>query len=134
MPEIIILDDQLEFAANLQELLELEGFQTSIFQTDSDEFYKRACGEQTALILINKQLSDGCDGTGVCWRIRKLYDQTLTPLILTTNSSEGVNLDPLQGGADAVLTKPFSLFSLIEVIRDLIQRRASLESEEQSFL
>jgi DNA-binding response OmpR family regulator len=118
---ILIVEDNLKLAANLQRLLELEGHAVAV-ANDGEEGLRRALAERFDCILLDLNLPK-LDGIGVCRALRAGDDPTPVPiLMLTARSSKRDVVLGLDTGADDYLAKPFDLDELLARVRTLMRR------------
>jgi two-component system response regulator TctD len=128
---ILIVEDNLKLAANLQRLLELEGHAVAV-ANDGEEGLRRALAERFDCILLDLNLPK-LDGIGVCRALRAGDDPTPVPiLMLTARSSKRDVVLGLDTGADDYLAKPFDLDELEARVRALA-RRAGGDSPAPAF-
>ncbi|QUY45485.1 response regulator transcription factor [Acaryochloris marina] len=120
-PSILIVEDEIEIARFIQQLLEQEDFacQSCHDGLDALRFYQQL---QPDLIILDLKLP-GLDGLEVCTRIRKQAN-TKDPyiLMLTAKGEEIDRVIGLSTGADDYLVKPFSPIELVARVRALLRR------------
>src|SRR3546814_877373 len=71
------------------------------------------------------------DGLSLCTKIRNNPNTSHIPIVLlTAKTDESDNLDGLDHGADAYITKPFSIELLLKTIERTIKNRDIIKSGE----
>lgn len=104
------------------------------------DFYTEGCGNgKEALELIFKRpphliISDvmmpEMDGIALCTRVKQNINLNHIPVVLlTAKTREEDNLEGLNCGADAYLTKPFSIEILRRTVQNLINNRKLLQNK-----
>ncbi len=118
---ILVVEDNLKLAANLQSLLELEGHAVAVAH-DGEEGLRRALAERFDCIILDLNLPK-LDGISVCRALREGDDPTPVPiLMLTARSSKRDVVLGLDTGADDYLPKPFDIDELLARVRTLMRR------------
>lgn len=120
-PSILIVEDEIEIARFIQQLLEQEDF-TCYVCHDGLEALRHQLQLQPDLIILDLKLP-GLDGLEVCTRIRKqasVKDPYI--LMLTAKGEEIDRVVGLSTGADDYLVKPFSPIELAARVRALLRR------------
>jgi DNA-binding response OmpR family regulator len=125
MHRVLIVEDDADINATLQEALRLAGYDPVGALTGEDAFaeVQRRCPD---LVLLDQMLPD-VDGIEVCRRLRVAPRTKRVPIIfLTARSDEQARVRGLDAGADDYVVKPFSLQELILRIRGLLRRSSSM--------
>jgi DNA-binding response OmpR family regulator len=125
MHRVLIVEDDADINATLQEALRLAGYDSVGALTGEDAFaeVQRRCPD---LVLLDQMLPD-IDGIEVCRRLRVAPRTKRVPIIfLTARSDEQARVRGLDAGADDYVVKPFSLQELILRIRGLLRRSSSM--------
>ena len=120
---ILIIEDNERLAANLRDLLQLEGHAVAIAH-DGEEGLRRATSERFECIILDLNLPK-LDGLAVCRRLRE--DACVVPvpiLMLTARGSKTDVVTGLDTGADDYLPKPFDIDELLARVRTLLRRAA----------
>ncbi len=120
--EILIVEDEQEIAAIIQECLEAEGFSCQVCH-DGHSALRIFSKKQPDLIILDLRLP-GLDGLEVCAQIRQ-QQVARDPYILML-TSRGEEIDRIIGlstGADDYYIKPFSPRELVARVRALLRRR-----------
>lgn len=131
--EILIVEDEREIAAIIQESLEAEGFNCRVCYDGNSAL--RLYGEyQPDLVILDIRLP-GMDGLEVCTQIRaKPADSDPYILMLTSRGEEIDRIIGLSTGADDYYIKPFSPRELVARVRALLRRRLREENRPQSVI
>jgi DNA-binding response OmpR family regulator len=116
---ILLVEDNLKLAANLQRLLELEGHAVAVAH-DGEEGLRRALAERFDCIVLDLNLPK-LDGLAVC-RALRVEDDPVPVLMLTARSAKRDIVVGLDTGADDYLSKPFDLDELLARVRTLMRR------------
>ena len=121
---VLIVEDDPDIAELLRYGLENQNFEPLVART-GEEGLRASLDEkrQPAVILLDLLLP-GMNGFEVCRRLRSESLTRDTPiLILTAKAFETDIAEILSLGADAYITKPFSLRDVISRIRVLLQEK-----------
>jgi DNA-binding response OmpR family regulator len=119
MQKILVIEDEIEMARGLKDILEFEGYETLISETGKE-------GIQTAIrkvpdcIILDLMLPD-ISGYEVCEQIRQKLNTPI--LMLTAKSQDHDKIRGFKVGADDYLTKPFSVGELTARVMALLRRR-----------
>lgn len=117
--KILIVEDDKKIAAAVRRGLEAEGFSVEVALDGLDGIWRAS--EQHYDLLILDLLLPGKNGFQICAELRE--DGDWTPiLILTAKAGELDEMEALDTGADAYLTKPFSFPVLVSHVRALLRR------------
>ncbi len=129
-PIILVVEDEIEIARLIQQLIEKEGFSCQI-SVDGMDALNLAQTLKPDVIVLDLMLP-GLDGLEVCNRIRQ-QTNTKDPyiLMLTAKSEEMDRVIGLSTGADDYLSKPFSPRELVARIRALLRRNLRQEGQPQ---
>ena len=126
MPEtihshILVIDDDPQIRALLQEYLAENGLRVSVAST-GDEMSTILNDEAIDLVILDLRLA-GEDGMAIA---RSLRDQSAIPIVMLTGvRDEADRVMGLELGADDYLTKPFSPRELLARIRTVLRRTKS---------
>jgi DNA-binding response OmpR family regulator len=125
MYRVLIVEDDADINATLQEAMRLAGYDAVGVLTGEDTFVEvdRRCPD---LILLDQMLPD-IDGVEICRRLRVSPRTKRVPIIfLTARSDEQARVRGLTAGADDYVVKPFSMQELLLRVRGLLRRSSSL--------
>jgi len=119
MKQLLLVEDEINFARFVQLELEHEGFQVTV-SFDGKEGHKLASDQKWDLILLDIMLP-GISGIEICRRLRG--QQIKTPIMMLT--ARDTVLDRVAGldsGADDYIAKPFAIEELLARMRALFRR------------
>jgi DNA-binding response OmpR family regulator len=129
MPEtvrshILVIDDDPQIRALLQEYLAENGLRVSVASTGK-EMARILSDQAIDLIVLDLRLA-GEDGMAI---VRSLRDDSSIPIVMLTGvRDEADRVMGLELGADDYLTKPFSPRELLARIRTVLRRAKSAAS------
>ena len=133
MPEtisshILVIDDDSQIRALLQEYLAENGMRVSI-ASSGDQMSQILNDEAIDLVVLDLRLGRE-DGMAIA---RSLRDQSAIPIVMLTGvRDEADRVMGLELGADDYLTKPFSPRELLARIRTVLRRtKASMPSQSR---
>ncbi|MEU8587350.1 response regulator transcription factor [Streptomyces sp. NPDC048664] len=118
-PRVLVVDDDPEVRAALEDGLELEGFTVLGVADGHAALVAVADWEPDAMVL--DVMMPVVDGLAVCRRLRALGDR-VPILVLTALDAVSDRVDGLDAGADDYLVKPFALDELAARLRALLRR------------
>ncbi|MCU0499606.1 MAG: response regulator [Anaerolineae bacterium] len=128
MPEVLIVDDEIQIRRFLRIGLETNGYKVYESPNGHDAILKVA-QRKPDLVILDMELPD-LDGLEV---LRRLREWTRLPvIILSVRASDVDKVAALDAGADDYLTKPFSMDELLARLR-VAQRHAQPLAETQIF-
>jgi two-component system OmpR family response regulator len=117
-PHILVVDDDPQIRALLQEYLAENSFRISVAATGK-QMSQMLADEPIDLIVLDLRLA-GEDGMAI---VRSLRDQSAIPIVMLTGvRDEADRVMGLELGADDYLTKPFSPRELLARIRTVLRR------------
>ncbi|MHB2024562.1 MAG: GGDEF domain-containing response regulator [Mycobacteriales bacterium] len=124
---MLVVDDDAEVAAFLDQVLSLEGFQVSLVSSGSAAL--AAVGAALPdLVLLDASLPD-LSGLEVCRRLRAGALGGHLPVIMLTAGEAGADrVLALAAGADDCLAKPFDPLELVTRMRVTLRRSAEMLS------
>ena len=123
MSKILVVDDELDIALLIKDVLEDEGFSTTAIDS-SKKALELVQKEKSDLILLDVMMPE-MSGTTLCTKIREI---TSSPIIFVTAKTS--TLDKLLGfevGADDYITKPFIIEELVARVKAHIRRNNRVE-------
>ena len=130
MKKVLVIEDNTEVRENLEEILELSGYEVSSAENGTAGV-KKALESAPDLILCDIMMPE-LDGFGVINILSKRQETSGIPFIFLTAKSEkndwrrGMNL-----GADDYITKPFYKDELLKVIEMRLDKKAALANAAQ---
>lgn len=110
---ILLIDDEVEFAATLAERLTLRGY-TAIVAQDGEEGLARLEHDHFDFVLLD-MLLPGIRGLDVLHRIRQTWPD-LPVILLTGNATSKDGIQGMKEGARGYLMKPVDLQELLDLI------------------
>lgn len=120
-PRILFIDDDINFAESVLQLLELRGVVCD-FCSDGKQGLNLLKKSHYDVIVSDVNMPN-MDGISMCQTLRKEgYDIPL--ILITANSELNDKLDGFDSGADDYLTKPFESMELLARIKSLAKRRS----------
>jgi DNA-binding response OmpR family regulator len=125
MYRVLIVEDDADINATLQEAMRLAGYDSVGVLNGEDAFaeVERRCPD---LVLLDQMLPD-IDGVEICRRLRVAPRTKRVPIIfLTARTDEQARVRGLSAGADDYVVKPFSMQELVLRVRGLLRRSSSL--------
>ncbi len=126
---ILVVEDDRNLAAGLEDAFAGEGFLTDVCHNGSDAL-ERIVENEFDLIVLDVMLP-GMSGMEVCQGARKAGVETPV-LFLTVKGSPQDRIDGMMSGADDYLTKPFQLEELLLRARAILRRWEWRGNETQS--
>lgn len=124
LPTILLVDDDTEVIHFLRTLLRSHYNVAAAF--DADTGFRMASEIHPALI-ISDVVMPGADGFDLCRKIKDDIQLSHTPVILVTAKSLVADqVEGLNSGADAYVTKPFDPTYVLALIRSLLQNREKM--------
>lgn len=119
--KILVIEDDWPSLANIQLLLELEGFQVLSVRDGLSGL--EAIRQHRPAIVLCDILMPGMDGLTLLGRVRQDEALATTPFIFLTALSGYDNIrQGMNGGADDYLTKPFTPQELFHAIETRLRR------------
>src|SRR6266853_146024 len=128
MDHVLVVDDDIELCALVQEYLTAEGFSLKAVH-DGEQGLQQALTGEYALVVLDVMLP-GINGFEVLRRIRSM---SKIPVLLLTARGEDVDrIVGLEIGADDYLPKPFNPRELVARIRAILRRTRSPEAGRET--
>ncbi len=117
--QILVVEDEIEFANTVKNELDFEGYEVSLAH-DGLTGLITARETEFDLILLDWMLP-GLTGLEICRRLRQTANYV--PIIFLTAQNEiGDRVNGLDAGANDYLTKPFSIEELLARVRSTLRR------------
>jgi FixJ family two-component response regulator len=115
IPVLFIVDDDQNFGRSLKRLLSVKGFQAYYFGS-AKAFLDSVPPGQKGIAIIDIHMPE-CDGFELMDKMHELHYEM--PVIVVTGQSQADSRNVVLGrGAVGFLQKPFSDFSLLDVIEE----------------
>ncbi|MBD2667155.1 putative diguanylate phosphodiesterase (EAL domain) with Response Regulator Receiver modulation [Richelia sinica FACHB-800] len=128
MTRILIIEDEIQIRNNLEQILQLSGYET-ITAENGLIGVELAIAHPPDLILCDIMLPE-LDGYGVLTALRQEKSTFAIPLIFLTAKAEFKDLrQGMELGADDYLTKPFEQSELLRAINTRLERKNTLIQE-----
>lgn len=124
-PTVLVVDDDTEVVNYIQTLL--IPYYNVVYRFDADNAYKTICEEEPQLILSDVVMP-GRTGYDLCREIKENLQLCHIPVILVTAKATVENqVEGLNTGADAYITKPFDPKLLLAMIHSLLDNREKVK-------
>ncbi|CAM5513848.1 DNA-binding response regulator [Streptomyces spiroverticillatus] len=127
MTKILVVDDEPEVRAAVEDGLSIEGYEVRGAPDGLTALSTVASWQPDALVL--DVMMPVLDGLAVCRQLRGLGNR-IPILVLTALDSVSDRVDGLDAGADDYLVKPFALDELVARVRALLRRAAPLPEDD----
>jgi DNA-binding response OmpR family regulator len=114
VPEILVVEDDLELADAVSDVLSMFGFHCHRARSLSEA---RPVAESMDLVLLDLGLSDG-DGMELC----RTLQGRVPVIVMTARGSSADRVSSLEGGADDYVAKPFDARELVARCRAVLRR------------
>ena len=116
MSNVFIIDDELQIAQMLAEVVEMAGFVPTIY-TDARKFLEEQSYDNDSVILLDLNMPKK-DGRTALREIRADEELRKIPIVvLTTSKSEEDVLKTYNLGVNSFITKPVTFEGLVEVVQ-----------------
>ena len=124
---IVVIDDDIDIANYLKVMLKPHYKVTLYYDGDSA---LKGMAEDTPDLIISDVVMPGMDGYEVCRRIKADLQLSHVPVVLVTAKVAVENqVEGLDKGADAYVTKPFQPAYLMALIKSLLENREKLHRQ-----
>lgn len=117
---ILVVEDEHKIARAIKEGLEEESYAVDL-SFDGQEGLNAARYEEYDLIILDRMLPGGMDGTEICETLRREGNHTPV-LMLTARDQVRDRVQGLNSGADDYVVKPFSFEELLARVKALLRR------------
>jgi DNA-binding response OmpR family regulator len=127
MKKILLIEDNKTIRENIQEILELAGYE--VFEAANGKSGVELALKNIPDIVLCDVMMPEMDGYGVLYMLRKNLETSTVPFIFLTAKAE--HLDHRKGmdlGADDYLTKPFDAMELLNSIESRLKRKEGQQS------
>ncbi len=118
---ILIIEDHVKLAENIQKYLETERYAVSVSH-DGNEGLEKALTLSIDLLILDINLP-GLDGLKIC-KILRSQGKNMPILMLTAKDTAQETVHGLDAGADDYVKKPFDLDELLARVRSLLRRKS----------
>lgn len=131
MSSILIIEDNQDIRENIQEILELDGYEV-ITAADGKEGVKQAVDKHPDLILCDIMMPE-LDGYGVLHILSKKEETLGIPFIFLTAKAERTDVRRgMSLGADDYIIKPFDDTDLLNAIENRLRKHQALGGHTQN--
>ena len=120
--DIVVVEDNLDMAEMLRELLTLSGHRVLALATSGEEGIKRVLDERPDVVFCDLGLPGDLDGFDVARTLRAKAGDSLTLVALTGYGGPDYKTRATKAGFDVLLTKPVSFEVLQRHLARLTQR------------
>ena len=117
--QVLLVEDDTNLGALLQEYLEAKGFETKL-ATDGKKGFDAFCKQEYDLLLLDVMMPVK-DGLTLAKEIR-VTDKNVPIIFLTAKSMKEDTIEGFNSGADDYITKPFSMDELMARITAVLRR------------
>ena len=129
MPTILLLEDDPDIRAGVEQHLRREGFAVTALGTGQEALKAIASSARPDAALLDLTLPD-MDGLDVLRAIRSNAATRSLPVVLVTARSEEIDrVLGLELGADDYISKPFSTRELVARVRAILRRATFMEEQ-----
>lgn len=116
---ILVVDDETSISFALEHLMKAEGYDVSTVG-DGSTAIDTVCKNHPDLILLDVSLP-GRDGYEVCQTLRADAQTSDVKIVMMSARSRDIEIEKgLAMGANAYLTKPFTLANVAKTVRDML--------------
>jgi len=128
---ILIVDDEPDVRYLCRDILELYSDSLTILEAKNGQEALEIVKSQALDAILSDVMMPVMDGATFVTELRLRYRDRYTPLaILTAYSSNSLNVDLLESGADAFIKKPMSPELLVATVHSLLRMRANFGALE----
>ena len=118
---ILIVDDEVELAENVADLLEFEGYRVEMCAS-AEEAVGRVEARVPDLVLSDVRLP-GMDGLELLRRLKEA--RSTLPVVMVSASSQKETREKIEKyGADGFILKPYEQNDLLKLIGEILKRGA----------
>ncbi|MBA3007919.1 MAG: response regulator [Proteobacteria bacterium] len=122
--KLLIVDDELEFAATLAERMELRGIETQIANT-GQEALEKVYFSPPDVVILDLKMPD-MNGLEVLQGIKALHP-SIEVIMLTGHGSTASGIESKEKGAFDYIMKPVDLTELLEKLKLAYEKRSKVE-------
>ncbi len=114
MEKILIVEDEIDLALNIQEIVESFGYQVMGIESEAYSVLSFLANKDVDLILMDIQIKGDIDGIDLCYKIKDQYN---IPIVFLTAYSDLPYLERISNVLhEGYLLKPFKIESLKSAI------------------
>lgn len=127
---VLIIEDHPDIAECLRYRLEQENIETRVALTGTEGLSASLDQANPPALILLDLLLPGINGIEICRRLRRDPATRQTPIIMLSAKTSPADIAcGLDVGADAYITKPFSVREVIARIHALLRRSRTCPSE-----
>ena len=119
-PEVLVVDDDEDMLIMMQHMLMAEGY-VPLISPNAQNAMEIISHRNPAMVLLDLRMI-GIDGGDICQQIKSDPHTSSIPVIILS-ANHNIESIAKDCGADAYLTKPFSLEKFKEVFHQLISKK-----------
>ncbi len=123
VPRILIIDDNVELAENMREIIELEHEGAQVHIAESGEQGLELLGSESFDLVITDMRMPGLSGLDVVRHLRT-HMPAIPALVMTAYAEERMLEEARRRGALGVVVKPVDLDSLVTFVRNVTGAKA----------
>lgn len=124
MPKVLIVDDDVQATALIQDVLSMHGYETTVVN-ESAKAIETATAVDPDIFVLDLMMPPP-DGFRLCRMLRADPNFAHTPiLIVTALGDTDSKIVALGAGANDYLAKPFQIDELASKVKTLLEKKAS---------
>ncbi len=129
LKNVVVVDDDFDILSYLDG--ELRPFFNVTTFSDGEAAFKHVLADPPD-VIVSDVMMPVMDGFSLCSKIRSTPHVNYIPVVLlTAKTDEAGNMDGFECGADAYITKPFSVDVLLKTIEGIIKNRDLIRKSER---
>lgn len=117
---VMVVDDDVDLSASLEEAFKIEGWETYCQTSTSDAL--AAAHEHDFDAVVTDLMMPRMDGIQLCEQLLSFRPNT-SVVVITGNASVKRAVDSLRAGAFDFVPKPFNVFDLFSTVKNAVQRK-----------
>lgn len=119
---ILIIEDDPDIADVLRYILESKKFETRVALGGEEGLAASLDRDNPPALILLDLLLPGMSGIEICRRLRQEPSTKRTPIVMVTaRAFASDHASALEAGADAYITKPFSVSQVIDRVEALLE-------------
>jgi DNA-binding response OmpR family regulator len=131
MPKVMIVDDDIQATALLDDVLSMHGYETTVVN-ESAKAIETAAAVNPDIFVLDLMMPPP-DGFKLCRMLRAEPNFARTPiLIVTALDDTDSKIVALGAGANDYLAKPFQIDELAAKVKTLLEKKASNAGKAKS--
>lgn len=126
-PRVLVVDDDPRLLHIVSLYLQVQSLE--VISANSGEEALQLIAAGLPDLIISDVMMPGIDGIELCRRIRAQTGTNQLPIIIFTALSDDSDVDAAKkAGANMMITKPFNLIGLGEVVRSLLPAQTAIQA------